>query len=108
MIQWKIENLERDPKTGLVKKVHYSTSIEDGIYKSFGVGQVELEGGANQPNFIPFEDLSKEQVVEWVKQKLGENYIQEMSYRLETDLNEKKNPKVLMGVPWPEYEGQVK
>ena len=74
-MELKIKNLERDSQSGLVEVIHYQLWHEgEHIYGSCGI-----EGDANAPGFVPFEQLSEAQVLEWLEAKLDKKPVQQMT-----------------------------
>lgn len=74
-MELKIKNLERDSQSGLVQIVHFQLWHEgEYIY-----GSCELKGDASQPGFIPFEQLSKEQVLQWLEAELDKKPKEEIT-----------------------------
>ena len=95
--QWKIANLERETQDGFVYNAHYTISAEDGTYSSSAYGSIGLE---RPESLIPFDDLTEEIVVGWVKDKLGEEKVTEIETALQAQLDEKHAPTKAAGVPW--------
>ena len=100
----KIANLKRKPITGLVFEVTYIMNFELGNETDRKVGMVEFEGNVNDPNFIPYEDLTETTVLGWVTSTLGEVEITKIKTEFEAKLQErisrKSNPEFLTGKPW--------
>ena len=100
----KIADLKRKPTTGLVFEVTYVMNFELEGETDRKVGTVEFEGNVNDPNFVPFEDLTEEIVLGWVTATLGEEQISTIETEFETRLQEiidkKLNPEFLTGTPW--------
>ena len=103
---WKILNLKRKPNTGLVIEVTYVMNFDLNGEKDRNIGMIELVGDENDPNFVLFEELTEEIVLNWVKGDLGEEKIQEIENRFQLNLEErierKANPEFLQGLPWKE------
>lgn len=98
---WRIAQLERNTSDGVVFTAHYTIDAKDEVYSSAGAyGSVGLE----QPDpetTIPFDDLTEELVVEWVKEKLGgEEKVEEIEAALQSQLDEKHAPTKAAGLPW--------
>jgi hypothetical protein len=98
---WRIAQLERNTNDGVVFTAHYTIDAKDEAYFSAGAyGSVGLE----QPDpetTIPFDDLTEELVVEWVKEKLGgEEKVEEIEAALQSQLDEKHAPTKAAGLPW--------
>lgn len=93
---WKISNLERDIATGGVIKIHWScTASKFGTGVSTG-GAKELRPNADDPAFIPYDSLTKDQVMAW----LHENDKEVVESALLVRLNETITPSTATGLPW--------
>jgi hypothetical protein len=94
---WKIANLERETADGFVFTVHYTVSAEDDTYSAGAYGSLGLE---RPDNLIPFDQLTEEIVVSWVKEKFGAEKVAEIEAALQAQLDEKHAPSKASGVPW--------
>jgi len=95
--EWKIANLERETQDGFVYNAHYTVNAEDGTYSAGAYGSIGLE---RPESLIPFDDLTEDMVVGWVKDKLGEEKVAEVEVALQSQLDEKHAPTKAAGVPW--------
>ena len=96
---WAIANLERHTADGVVFTVHYTVNADDGTYSAGAYGSLGLE--APEPDsMIPFDNLTEEIVVGWVKDKFGEEKVAEIEQALQAQLDEKHAPSKAAGVPW--------
>ena len=104
---WKVANLERNLADGRVGTVHYTVnalsdtvdpnSESGGFYSAGAYGSVGLEGDVT----TPFENLTEEVVVGWVKEKLGgEEKVAEIEAALQNQIDRKITPVSAAGVPW--------
>lgn len=97
---WRIAQLERNIADGVVFTAHYTIDAKDEAYSAGAYGSVGLE----QPDpetMIPFDSLSEEIVVEWVKEKLGgDEKVEEVEAALQAQLDEKHAPTKAAGLPW--------
>lgn len=94
---WHVANLERETADGFVFTVHYTVNAEDGTYSAGAYGSLGLE---RPDNLIPFDDLTEEMVVGWVKEKFGDEKVAEIEAALQAQLDEKHAPTKAAGVPW--------
>ena len=94
---WKIANLERETADGFVYTAHYTINAEDGTYSAGAYGSIGLE---RPDTLIPFDDLTEEVVIGWVKEKLGAEKVTEVEDALQVQLDEKHAPTKAAGVPW--------
>jgi len=104
---WKIANLERNVADGKVYTVHYTVnalsdtvdpnSESGGFYSAGAYGSVGLDGDVT----IPFENLTEEVVVGWVKEAIGgEEKVAEIEAALQNQIDVKITPVSAAGVPW--------
>ena len=95
---WKIAQLERETADGYVFIAHYTVDAEDGTYRAGAYGSIGLERPEGE--LIPFADLTEEIVVGWVKDKLGEEQVENIEAALQAQLNEQAAPTKAAGLPW--------
>jgi hypothetical protein len=94
MTTWTINQLDRNTSDGFVTTVHYSlTSVDEGFSAAI-YGSINFEAGTPA---IPFESLTEAQVIEWVKNKLGEATV---DAALAAQIEAQKNPVTASGLPW--------
>jgi hypothetical protein len=92
---WNVVQMDRLTSDGFVVTVHYTVNAVDGDYtaSTYGtVGYTQEEG-----NIIPFESLTPEIVVGWVKDSLGQETVEES---LAAQIEAQQNPVQLSGLPW--------
>jgi hypothetical protein len=95
---WKIAQLERETADGYVYTAHYTVDANDGTYKAGAYGSVGFE---RPETLVPFADLTEEQVIGWVKEKLGgDEKVTEIEAALQAQLDEQKTPTKASGKPW--------
>jgi hypothetical protein len=97
---WRIAQLERNTSDGVVFTAHYTIDAKDEAYSAGAYGSIGFE----QPDtetIIPFDDLTEELVVEWVKEKIGgDEKVEEIEAALQAQLDEKHAPTKAAGLPW--------
>lgn len=96
-VTWNIANLERKTADGYVFTAHYTVDAHDGTYSAGAYGSIGFE---RPDNLIPYADLTKDQVIEWVKDALGSDKVLEIGQALLNQINEQRNPTKSAGVPW--------
>ena len=95
---WKVANLERETSDGYVYQVHWVLNAEDGTYTAGAYGSVGLQ--RPETELIPFDSLTEELVVSWVKDHFGAEKVTEIEAALQAQLDEKHAPSKAAGVPW--------
>ena len=95
---WAVGNLDRETSDGYVFTAHYTIAANDGTYSAGAYGSVGFE----RPDvLIPFDDLTEELVVGWVKEAIGgAEKVTEIETALQAQLDEKHAPTKASGVPW--------
>ena len=95
--------MTRYTNTGFVYLVDYKVSTVLDTLVANDEFQIELHGNPNSPDFIPYEDLTEDIVLTWVKNCLGESQVisieQEQKNTIETMVSTIENPS-MEGVPW--------
>jgi len=103
---WSINTLERELADGYVFTAHYSVNAvsssldpEGNNYTQGAYGSIGLE--RPEGDLIPFDDLTQDQVIGWVKEKLGgDEKVAEIEAALQARLDEVMTPTKINGVPW--------
>jgi hypothetical protein len=102
--EWHIVELESKTEDGYVFTVYYAIDAkssdldsEDSPYTASSYSSVSL----GRPNsLIPYDSLTEEIVVSWVKERLGAAKVTEIEESLEAKIEEKRHPTTGSGVPW--------
>jgi hypothetical protein len=121
---WHIANLEYEIEDGFVYTAHWTVNAtdEDGdseVYSASAYGSVGL---SRPDNLIPYEDLTEETVVDWVKEKFSEipeaeevldpetglpvpqdpkkTQLQQIEEALAAQIEAQKYPTSTSGLPW--------
>ena len=95
-IEWKIEQMDRQTSNGLVTTVHWRANAAEDSYSATSYGSVGLTAGQS---LIPFADLTKEVVIGWVKDKLGEEQVTAVEESLAAQIEAQKEPVSASGLP---------
>lgn len=98
---WKVAAMEaaknEDGLTDVVKTVHYTVDCSDGTENIGAYGSVGVPT-PDAASFKPYDQLTEEEVVAWVKAQLNVTEIEE---QLAKALEIKKNPPVVAKeLPW--------
>ena len=99
---WAIANLERNTLDGKVIVAHYTISAKSGddAYSSGAYGSLGFDGEIT----TPFSELTEQQVIDWVKEALGDEKVTEIEAALQAQLDEQRAPSKAAGVPWVNAE----
>lgn len=96
---WKIANAERTLADGMITTLHYTVDAFDGTYRAGAYGSIGLDP-ADEDDMIPFADLDEATCVEWTKEKIGLDKVQNIENALQAQINEQKTPSRGTGLPW--------
>lgn len=99
MTTFKISTLDRDTADGFVRTVHWTASQVDGDFtaSTYSTASFTKEDGIN---YVPYEQLTEAQVIEWVKASLTEEGVAAIDTALANNIADQKAPKVAAGTPW--------
>ena len=115
MIIWDIDTLERDPITGRVIVAHWRAKKSAGGASAETCGTVELLPGPTDPadpEFRPFEGITKDLVIQWVQEALLApptptvpgvelpTQLADVEAYLDARIAEQLAPPVATGTPW--------
>ena len=92
---WNVVQMDRLTSDGFVVTVHYTVNAVDGDYTASTYGTVGYTQG--EGSYVPFANLTKEQVIGWVKDSIGQSTVEES---LAAQITAQKNPVQLSGLPW--------
>jgi len=97
---WSVFNLVRTVPDGVVETVCCRVSLNEGQYKSVvEFSQRVPFKDPSEPGFIPFDQLTEEETIQWVKDKLGPIRVDAIQKGLKQDIDRKK-VQIVQGVPW--------
>ncbi len=95
--EWNVVQMDRLTSDGFVVTVHYTVNAVDGDYTVSTYGTVGYTQG--EGSYVPFANLTKEQVIGWVKDSLGKETVEEA---LAAQIEAQKHPVQESGLPWAE------
>lgn len=94
---WAIANLERETADGFVFTAHYTIDAADEAYSAGAYGSIGFE---RPDTLIPYADLTEDDVIGWVKEKLGDEQVQQIEAKLQSQIDEQRSPTKASGKPW--------
>ena len=103
-MEWNITQLDCYPmvdgKQDVVFTAHWNLTATGEEYTGYIYGSVGLTLDPEAP-YTPYADLTKEQVISWVKDALGEETVAASEANVLQQIEDKKNPKVTSpALPW--------
>ena len=96
---WAVANMDRTLSNGYVGTVHYTISADDGTYASSAYGSLGFEP-PEEDEAIPYAQLTSEIVTGWVKEKLGDEKVEEIEAALANQIAQQRTPTTGTGLPW--------
>lgn len=101
---WKINLLEKTIPDGGVIVAHWDcvATDENGV-TARNYGSEHFSPDPESPDFIPYEDLTEEIVLNWIKPKIAEDDItlqERVESNLQKRINNIVNPSKESGLPW--------
>ena len=101
---WRIANLKHELSDGYVYIAHWTataTSSEiDPEGSPYSAGSYGSVGFRRPNNLIPYDQLTEELVVSWVKEALGAEDVSQIEAGLSAQIEALKHPKSTSGTPW--------
>ena len=94
---YNIVNLERQANTGGVTIAHWTLTATKEEHAANVYGTVSFTPDSEAEGFVPFDELTKEQVIDWVKSVLD---TESLEAGLAKQIETLENPPVLSGLPW--------
>jgi hypothetical protein len=97
----KIASLDRELPSGCCTTAHWTASKTDGTHTASSYGTVALpHKDHDDPDFVPYEDLTEAQVLAWVQEAVGEEQLAALELNLDNQLAALANPVTASGTPW--------
>jgi hypothetical protein len=93
----------RQLPSGVVTTLHWrATKVEDN-YVASAYSEINVPTkDPSDPTFIPFEQLTESEVINWVLTAMGEEKVSALEANLVAQIEAQKNPVSATGVPWNE------
>lgn len=98
MIKWGISQVKRTQTAKVVVTVEWFCEAKDGRFHEVRYGEVQLDDkDPNAPDFIPFEQITQQQIMDWVFEKIDKAGIEA---KLTATIDEQKAPALVSELPW--------
>jgi hypothetical protein len=80
---------------------HWTLSATDGTYTGSVYGTASFEVDPDKPNYVPYADLTLDQVVAWTKDALGEEQVASYEANVASQIEAQINPTIVTPpLPW--------
>ena len=99
-IVFRIKEMERTVADGGVFNIHWIGYKIDGTHSASSYGATSVTPDPQSETFIPYVNLTENDVIGWLKTALGEDYLTALEARFDKEIAEQKAPKTASGIPW--------
>ncbi len=100
-MNWTISSLDRALPDGVVMTAHWRVSKTDGAASGSVYGTISFPAKAtSDPTFIPYDQLTEAQVVQWVKDEMGADQVSAYEAAVQGQIDAQINPTTASGLPW--------
>ena len=100
-MKWTIKNMKRTIDDGLVIEVVFEIIAKDQQLMASKLDKVTLVGDPLSPDFIPFENLTEDVVISWVKSEVDVVALEgEVQAILDKKITKKNAMTTKSGLPW--------
>lgn len=97
VFSWAIANFERETNDGFIFIAHYTISARNEVYTSSAYGSIGFE---RPEDLVPYSEITEEMAIQWVKDALTEEKVEQIEEALQNQLDEQAAPTKAAGVPW--------
>jgi len=97
VITWAIAQLDRNAADGGVTVAHWTVTAIEGDYSASSYGTAGFTPDPEAPGFVPYEELTEEDVLVWVWDSVDKDATEESLLK---QIDAQKNPVVVSGTPW--------
>lgn len=100
-MNWTISQLERTLPECCVTTAHWRVSDADGNASGTVYGTISFpHKDHTDPTFVPYDQLTEAQVIEWVKEAMGAEQVAAHEASVAAQIHAQQNPTSAAGVPW--------
>ena len=97
VFSWAIANLERETVDGFIFTAHYAINAKSAAYSAGAYGSIGFE---RPEDLVPYSEITEEMAIQWVKDALTEEKVEQIEEALQNQLDEQAAPTKAAGVPW--------
>ncbi len=105
---WKVRQLERHVQSGVVTGIHWRYEVSSNNFTASHQDVLQIIDDYRevdtQNNFIAFENLDETTIIQWITNKLGNDFISHMDEKLSNEVQSDitKIQQFSYGLPWEE------
>ena len=96
---WNISTLERNTDNGVVV-AHWRASDVDGDHSGSSYGTCGFTPDASADGYVAYDNLTEENVIDWVKDSMGEEAVTGVEDSIAAQIADSKAPAISVGTPW--------
>ena len=96
---WNVYSTDRVLSSGVIEVVHYEVTATEGDASVRETFSTELDA-PDVSTMTDYDQVTAEQCLGWVKDRLGEDVVAEVQERVIARLSVQENPTHGSGVPW--------
>jgi len=102
---WAIQTLDCKPDvnglTDYVVTSHWTLTATDGTYTGSVYGTASFEVDPAKPDYIPFDELTEEEVIQWTQAALGTEQVAAYEFNVLKQIENQINPPIISpALPW--------
>lgn len=103
-MQWIIQKLESTQQDGGVIKAYWLVRLEQDGHQATASGSTEFKPDPDATEFVPYENLTEQNIIDWVKEKLGQEKLAAISTDLDAQIAHKKTQGIVRNLPWADQK----
>ena len=96
---WNISTLERNTDNGVVV-AHWRATDVDGDHSGSSYGTCGFTPDASADGYVAYDNLTEENVIDWVKDSMGEEAVTGVEDSIAAQIADSKAPAISVGTPW--------
>lgn len=97
--KWSITDLEASGQDNVVHTIHYKVEGQNETHFAYIGNVVKIQLDTSKP-FSDYQNLTEVQVIEWIKQAIGDQLATSYEHDIAVEVQAKTNPINKSGLPW--------
>lgn len=99
-MEFKIVQLERQLPSGGITTAHWTVSKTVGEITVGSYGAQPFQPDPQAQGFTPFAQVTEAQVVQWIKDEMGQEAVAALEASLDAQIAQVQTPSTATGMPW--------